>query len=118
MSNQSPPAIADDRPWERPGAVRRDRLPDRARLLRGLGEASFALALLLFCIPLSGLFALPAAVTVSVLARRDLAEMAAGRVDLGARWRVQRAQAAAGTALGLAFRNLLYAAVLFARLGW
>jgi hypothetical protein len=45
MSSRDQPLdsdAADPRPWERPGAVRKDAAPHRGRLLRGLANASLA----------------------------------------------------------------------------
>jgi len=41
---------SDDRPWERPGAVRRDCQPHRAPLLLALADASLLLGALSLCL--------------------------------------------------------------------
>jgi hypothetical protein len=76
-----PRAVADDdRPWERPGAVRRDCAPHRGRLLLALATAAVVCGGLSI-LGAPALLTLPLAVAVWVLARRDLARMAAGRMD-------------------------------------
>jgi hypothetical protein len=68
-------------PWERPGAVRRDCEPHRGELLARLADLAIILAVLsvLFCAPI--FVALPLAVTVVLLAARDLDRMAAVQLD-------------------------------------
>src|SRR5436309_1690150 len=76
------PAEEGDRPWERPGCFRLDCEPDRSRLLVLLGAASVWCGVLaLCCYGLTGLAGLPAGVTAWVMAKRDLREIAAGRMD-------------------------------------
>jgi hypothetical protein len=71
----------DDRPWERPGAWRRDVEPHRGGLLRALGLTSLVLGTLAPALVLPALVALPLGVAVWVVARRDLGRMAAGAMD-------------------------------------
>lgn len=68
-------------PWERRGRMRLDCEPHRAGLVRLLGGASLALAVLAFCGGVTGLIALPMGVTAWVMARDDLAKMRAGLMD-------------------------------------
>ena len=75
----------DERPWERPGAVRRDCEPHRGRLLRALGLTSLVLAALGVALVIPALVALPLGVAVWAAARRDLRRMAAGAMDPGGR---------------------------------
>ncbi len=74
----------DARPWEEPGAVRRDCAPHRGVLLHTLGNLG-----LLLCVLTAwwgvGLVGVPLAVAVWGLAARDLRAMAAGRMDLAGR---------------------------------
>lgn len=74
-------ATEDARPWERPGAVRRDVAPHRGERLRFLAGVALACALLAYCLAVPALVALPLGVAVRIIARRDLARMAAGRMD-------------------------------------
>ena len=46
---------SDDRPWERPGAVRRDCQPHRAPLLLALADASLLLGTLSLCLGFAAL---------------------------------------------------------------
>jgi hypothetical protein len=70
-----------ERPWERPGAVRRDVEPDRGRLILALGGlaefCSVFACLLLVTAPL----AIGFGVTAWLMARRDLARMRQGLMD-------------------------------------
>jgi hypothetical protein len=77
------PDASDPRPWQQPGAVRRDCEPHRGRLLRVLGIASLVIPFAgLFLSPLIGLVAgVSLGLTVWVLAGSDLAKMAAGLMD-------------------------------------
>jgi hypothetical protein len=78
----------DDRPWERPGAVRRDWAPHRGRLLSILGVLSLNLGVLsLFGVGLVVLSAPMALAAIGLgrpawaLARRDLQAMATNLMD-------------------------------------
>ena len=71
----------DDRPWERPGALRRDCEPHRGEFLLLLGRFSLALGCVSVCIPALSLMAILVGVVVLVLARRDLRSMGAGKMD-------------------------------------
>jgi hypothetical protein len=112
MSDSPPPA--DDRPWEQPGAFRRDCEPHRGFLLGVLGQLSVALGLLAaFCfvwVPLSTLaafLALGFGVTTWQLARHDLREMDAGRVDPAGRIRTTWGRELGKAGAVLAFLGLL-----------
>jgi hypothetical protein len=84
--------VSDPRPWEEPGAVRRDCAPHRANLLAVLGRLSLALGLLsaLFGVPL--LVGLPVSLATVLLAGRDLERMAAGAMDPRGREATERAR--------------------------
>jgi hypothetical protein len=101
------PADADDRPWEQPGALRRDCEPHRGPLLAILGAVSLTIGGLFACLPATSFLALPLAVVTYSLARRDLAQMRAGRMDPAGIRQTRRAQARAGFALGFSGFNLL-----------
>jgi hypothetical protein len=81
--DRRPDADPDEpRPWERPGAVRRDVEPHRGQMLMLLGLASGFLALSAPMVAmLPSLVSFPVGVTVVVLARRDSARMHAGHMD-------------------------------------
>jgi hypothetical protein len=75
-------AEEDERPWERPGAVRRDCEPDRGTTLLWLGRLSLwllVLGVLLGAAVLVPVF--PLAIAVLVMASRDRAKMRAGTMD-------------------------------------
>jgi len=72
---------ADDRPWERPGAVRRDCEPHRGDVLLLLGQLSYVLAFASCFGGIAAVAALPLAVVVSMLAARDLMEMRQRHMD-------------------------------------
>jgi hypothetical protein len=74
-----------DRPWERPGAVRRDSETHRRRLLRALGLTSLVLSALGVALVIPALLALPLGLAVWAAARRDLRRMNAGAMDPGGR---------------------------------
>jgi hypothetical protein len=93
----------DGRPWERPGAVRRDCEPHRARLILALGGiAEFCGAFACF-----GAITAPLAITAGaaawLLARHDLALMRQGLMDPAGRRYTEagRAIGLSGAALGL-----------------
>src|SRR5262249_10861811 len=71
----------EPRPWERPGAVRRDCKPHRGELLGRLGDLSLALGVLAMVTWAPALVGLPLALVVVVLAPGDLAQMDAGVMD-------------------------------------
>lgn len=75
------PEDVDERPWERPGRVRRDCEPHRAELLRQLGTAAIVCGFLTVILAVPALIGLPLGIAVSVMANRDLAKMRAGEMD-------------------------------------
>jgi hypothetical protein len=75
------PDADDPRPWEEPGAVRRDCPPHRGLLLMLLGASTLAIGLTSVCLVYTGLAALPLAIVVELLIRRDQGRMAKGRMD-------------------------------------
>ena len=78
-----PPEADDPRPWQEPGAVRRDCEPHRGEMLRGLGILSVVMPFTALLVsPLIGFIAgVALGLTVWVLAGRDLARMDAGQMD-------------------------------------
>jgi hypothetical protein len=72
----------DERPWERPGAVRRDCEPDRGTTLLWLGRLSLWLIVLGVLLGVAVLLpVLALAIAVLVMAARDRAKMRAGTMD-------------------------------------
>jgi hypothetical protein len=102
---------ADDRPWERPGAVRRDCAPHRGGLLLALGDASLPLGALSLVLRFLAVTGLCLGAAVWALASRDLRRMQARLMDPGglSGTALGRVRARAGVALSL------YAALLW---GW
>jgi hypothetical protein len=101
---------AEPRPWERPGAVRRDYQSHRGALLACLGTAGLLGAF----VPGLGFAVVPVSVLVWVLARRDLAEMHAGRTDPAGLGPVREAHEYALAGLAV---TAVYAAVALLGLG-
>lgn len=96
MSEPEGQTAEESRPWERPGAVRRDCEPHRGGVLMGLGAAALAVSIVPLPASLYALLEPPRGGAVfallwsagvalglaaSALARRDLAEIEAGRMD-------------------------------------
>jgi hypothetical protein len=80
----SPPGMMlpeDDRPWEQPGAVRRDVEPHRGGLLLLLGTVSLVCGFLTPGLVVPGVVGLPLSVVVLVLGYRDLGRMGQGVLD-------------------------------------
>ncbi|MBV9121728.1 MAG: hypothetical protein JO112_00015, partial [Planctomycetes bacterium] len=77
-----PPDVWEDRPWERPGAIRRDCQVHRGGLIYLLGAGSFLLGLgAIFAGGTTALMGLPLGLVACTLGRRDLREMSAGLMD-------------------------------------
>jgi hypothetical protein len=81
MNAPHQPAEEDDRPWERPGAVRRDPEPGRGVALRSQARCGLALALPLACLPCSGVVTIPLAVLLLAASWREVARIDAGQVE-------------------------------------
>jgi hypothetical protein len=101
----------DGRPWERPGAVRRDCAPHRGGLLLALGDASLLLGALSLALGFLAVTGLCVGAAAWALAARDLRWMRARVMDPAGRSRTARARARAGAGVALS----LYAVVLW---GW
>jgi hypothetical protein len=71
----------DSRPWEQPGAVRRDVEPHRGGFLLLLARVALVLAACCFCFAPFLLVALPFTAVAFTLAHRDLKRMEAGIGD-------------------------------------
>ena len=106
-------AAGDERPWDRPGAVRRDWPAHRGELLLALADASLLLGALSLCLGFLALAAVACGAAAWGLSWRDLGRMRARRMDPGglAAARRARARALAGAALGL-YGALLWACFL------
>lgn len=89
----------DARPWERPGAVRKDYEPHRGNLLAWVGMAAM---LGTAFVPGLGLILLPLSASVRATARADLARMHAGIMQPEGRPRTREALEYATVALILA----------------
>jgi hypothetical protein len=98
-----------ERPWERPGALRRDCEPHRARLIMALGGLAGLCALLMCLVGVTAPLAIGLGLAAWLMGRRDLARMRKGLMDPVGRWYTER-----GRSLGLsaAILGLLYVAVL------
>jgi hypothetical protein len=82
----------DERPWEQPGAVRRDCEPHRGTLLVLLGAVGATVGALGIVLFLPAVVALVLGIITYRGAKHDLAEMKAGRIDPSGRSRVLQAQ--------------------------
>jgi hypothetical protein len=71
----------DDRPWEQPGAVRRDCASHRGGLLLILGMIGVWCGFVSICIGFAAIPGLGIAVVAWALARHDLILMRTGRMD-------------------------------------
>jgi hypothetical protein len=71
----------EERPWERPGAVRRDVLPHRAEFLSKLAVVAVVLAFCTWLGGIAGPFCLALSITAWVMATRDLTRMRQGLMD-------------------------------------
>jgi hypothetical protein len=94
-----------DRPWERPGVVRRDVEPHRGRLILALSGIAEFCGMLACLGAVTAPLASGAGVTAWLLARRDLALMRQGLMDpAGRRYpELGRTFGLSGAALGLFF---------------
>ncbi len=97
----------EPRPWEQPGAVRRDCAPHRAELLSALGNTALVCSVLSPCGGAPALLSLPLAISVWALARGDLARMGAGAMDSTGRRRTAAAKALACTGVVLSLPGLI-----------
>jgi hypothetical protein len=103
----------DERPWERPGATRRDCEPHRGRLLKRLAGTALILGILSWLCPPCALAAVPLGALASGLARRDLTWMRKGLMDRRAEWTTHQAQADGKAGLVLGAVMLLLWSLLF-----
>jgi hypothetical protein len=121
MTDPDRPPDADRRPWEQPGAVRRDREQHRGLWLRLAGGACCVGAPLSFGVAggglasvlgLPGLLAGAVGRAVWVAARLDLARMRAGEMDPDGRLQTERAARLGGTALFVSLAGLALGLVI------
>lgn len=80
MSDQ--PEDGDEPPWERPGVLKRDCEPHRGGLLRLLGVVSLLIGLISLFLVLSAFTGLFLGAVITIVVRRDLAEIREGIRDL------------------------------------
>ena len=106
-------SVEEPRPWEQPGALRRDAVPHRGNWLLLLGRTALAFGALALCLAVPALVGLSLGAAVWVLGQRDLARMRAGIMDRTGRGDVQRAMdlAIAGALLSL-FGLVIYGSAL------
>jgi hypothetical protein len=91
-ARQPEPDAGGPRPWDQPGAVRRDVAPHRANLVAVLGQCSLAFGLLSFLFGFPLLVGLPLSLVTVILAGRDLERMAVGAMDPQGRETTERAR--------------------------
>jgi hypothetical protein len=95
------PRQHDVRPWERPGAVRRDCEPHRAEMLRDLAVTALVCAGFAGCLAVPAVAGLVLGAAVWLLGRRDRAMMSAGLMDPAGRAVTRDAQSMAVVAAAL-----------------
>jgi hypothetical protein len=90
------------RPWERPGALRRDVEPHRGNWLLLLAAVTLFLGVSSLAVVIPGWVAVPLGFVVDRLAARDLRRMRAGTMDPGGHVQAKRARLLGklGTLLG------------------
>jgi hypothetical protein len=94
----------EDRPWERPGVVRRDCDPHRGRQLRVLGAIALVCGILAWLLALPGVIGLPLSVAVLIVSNRDLTRMRRGLLDPAGREETEKAR---GLAMEGLFLNVV-----------
>jgi hypothetical protein len=103
----------DPRPWEQPGAFRRDCAPHRGHLVQLLTRVC-AVVGLASCSPFPALLGLPLGLLLARLCRGDLARMDAGTMDPGGRRLVESALRMARIGWVLSFISLAFWGVVLA----
>lgn len=81
----------DDRPWEKPGQMRRDYESHRGGLLLFLGTASVVCSALSLCAFCLGVVSVPLGATTWVMAESDLKKMRSGDMDPAGLWQTKAA---------------------------
>src|SRR5262245_21281131 len=81
MANAEDQLENEDRPWETPGAVRRDCEPHRAHFIRLVGTISLTWGLLSICLGLTGVVGILTGIAAWVMANSDLRKMSKGIMD-------------------------------------
>jgi hypothetical protein len=97
----------ETRPWERPGAVRRDCEPGRGGWLLLLSGAALACSFSAICLAVPALVGLPLGVAVWSMAGHDLARMRAGLLDPAGRAAAEEARGQAFVAVVMALTCLV-----------
>src|SRR5262245_15450275 len=102
VEDRQPDAGDDFRPWEQPGAVRRDCEPHRGVELYVAGVVAIVICVItgpfIYTAPLGAIFG----VVVWLTPRRDLAKMRAGRMDPAGLEKAKRARRLAIIGVGIA----------------
>jgi hypothetical protein len=98
----------EERPWEEPGAVRRDCAPHRGTFLAVLGAVSLACGFFSCCLVVPGLVGLPLGLATLVMGRRDLGLMEAGLMDPEGRKRTEEALTNAGVGIVLSLAGTFF----------
>lgn len=101
MIDLAPQPNDDPRPWEQPGAVRRDSAPHRGKLLEALADVACLIGILSCATFVPVLVAFPLGVWTWAAARGDLAEMRAGQMDRNGELQTRRAEATAAAAVAI-----------------
>jgi hypothetical protein len=115
--NELDQELGDARPWELPGALRRDCEPHRGKLLLWLGVVGAGCSLLAFCLCVPGLVGIAIGLPVWVVAAQDLNKMRGGVMDHAGRAQTEEALILGRMAVVLGFALMvLFPAVLWTRL--
>ncbi len=85
----------EERPWEKPGQVRRDCEPHRSPLLLLIAKAALVCSLLSICLFIPAFIGFPLAIFAYTLAKRDLRCMENGTMDPAGARQAGRARDAA-----------------------
>jgi hypothetical protein len=110
------PDARDPHPWEQPGAVRRDCAPHRGNVLLLLARVALAIGALSFCLGPFGVVAVPLALAVQKMARRDWVKMCTGATDPGGIEQTEAALRLSALACGVGFVGLVCSLVWWAYL--
>ena len=96
-----------ERPWELPGAVRRDCAPHRGAILGVLGTVALMCGILAVVLVVPGLVGLPLSFAVLRMSDRDLARMRRGLLDPAGRAETEKAGDLADASLLLSVAGVL-----------
>jgi hypothetical protein len=106
----------EGRPWEQPGAVRRDCQPHQGPVLLLMANAALVCNIIAFCTGISAVPGIALAPVVLVMGGRELEQMAAGWMDPAGRSQVQEARGWAWVALCLGVLGALVGFAIFSSL--